>query len=556
MSKPSFENIDKWFFDYLEGNLSPKQRIDLEHFVSENPELEAELQAWKNSFVEEDENTPAFHLSGAKPYPLAKVLVSSTAITVIVSAIIFGYFQFSHLFLESKYLAQNIDVSKITFSDELEEDVLLEHNNLALLEDTPITSSNETFAYSKVVDNQLESQGLLSLNNTEDTDGRIDYAHLSTLNHSDNLNELVETINGLNATESLTNLFSEENIAEDFNNQSNQKKEVQTKNAPRKTSLRKRFQTGLKQAKKMLDQPVALSNSRDPNIHVPMMTGYQANFGMAGSTLRTRFQNTARSQWNGSGQGKIQNLLSYDSYIYAIRGGLGIDLAYSNYGDGSIQDIVSSVTYSPKFSLGKNVSFEPAIRLKMGNLELDQNSQLIGSRIERNRGNILDLYTDNQTPLGSSMWFRDIGTGFLLNTKWFYSGVNVDNVRRHYNNIYSSEINDNFREDLYFTAVAGTEYKPFGKEIQYNVYSLYQRYGDLNEIWVGGGIQWHAIDVGISANQNKDFVASLGVKTSNWSIHYNLDFLESRLLNERMLSHQVSLRLMMKPDRYVAKFLS
>ena len=548
MSKPSFENIDKWIFDYLEGNLSSKQKRELEEFLADNPELDADFHAWKESFVEEDEHVPVFQMNLTKPFPYTQVILTSSLSIVALVAIIFSYVQFNHLFLDSKYLAENIDVSRISIAEDLDDwpinknekqppefsgNIVSEKQELRLKDNNQLVSYPNDF-------NSLSGSA-------EDINQKLEKN--SHLLNKGNLSEVVSTINNLRLGQTEARDIEEEIVTIES-------EETILKTSQKNITMRKRFQAGIKQAKRMLDQPVALSNSRDPNIHVPMMTGYQANFGMAGSTLRTRFQNTTRSQWHGSENAKIQNLLSYDSYIYALRGGLGFDLAYSNYGDGSIQDLVSSITYSPKFSLSKNVSFEPAVRFKMGNVELDQSSQFIGSRIERTRGNVRDFYTDNQDPLGSNMWFRDLGAGALINTKWFYSGVNVDNVRRHYNNIYSSEINDDFREDLYFTAVAGTEYKPFGKEIQYNVYALYQKYGELNEVWTGGGIQWRALDIGMSANQNIDFVASLGVKTGNWSVHYNLDYLESRLLNQKMLSHQVSFRVMMRPSRYVTKFLS
>lgn len=551
MSSPSFENIDKWIFDYLEGNLSSKQKRELEQFLSDNPELDVDFHAWKESYVEQEEQVPVFQLNLVKPYPYAQVILSSSVVVLAVFAIIFSYLQFNHLFLDSRYLAENIDVSKISIAEDFDDWSITK-----IADQTPVFSDNSDKIMSTEKELSLKDNNqIVPLSNDFNSRNYIAESNNQRLENDSymvnegNLSALVSTINNFR----LAQIEASDNEGEIVTIES---EETILKANQNNITMRKRFQAGVKQAKRMLDQPVALSNSRDPNIHVPMMTGYQANFGMAGSTLRTRFQNTTRSQWHGSENAKIQNLLSYDSYIYALRGGLGLDLAYSNYGDGSIQDFVSSITYSPKFSLSKNVSFEPAVRFKMGNVELDQSSQFIGSRIERTRGNVRDFYTDNQDPLGSSMWYRDLGVGALINTKWFYTGVNVDNVRRHYNNIYSSEINDDFREDLYFTALAGTEYKPFGKEIQYNVYAFYQKYGALNEIWTGGGVQWRALDMGVSANQNMDFVASLGIKTADWSVHYNLDYLESRLLNQKMLSHQVSLRVMMRPSRYVAKFLS
>lgn len=51
-------NIDKWLFDYYEGNLSPSDIRKLEQFLQKNPDYYEDAEAWKDSFVEE--SMPAF----------------------------------------------------------------------------------------------------------------------------------------------------------------------------------------------------------------------------------------------------------------------------------------------------------------------------------------------------------------------------------------------------------------------------------------------------------------------------------------------------------------
>jgi 6-pyruvoyl-tetrahydropterin synthase len=50
--KPTLENIDKWFFDSLEGNLSTDQQELLAQFIAQHPELELEQEAWAQSSFE------------------------------------------------------------------------------------------------------------------------------------------------------------------------------------------------------------------------------------------------------------------------------------------------------------------------------------------------------------------------------------------------------------------------------------------------------------------------------------------------------------------------
>ena len=44
--KPTLDNIDQWFFDSIEGNLSTEQQELLAQFIAQHPELELEQEAW------------------------------------------------------------------------------------------------------------------------------------------------------------------------------------------------------------------------------------------------------------------------------------------------------------------------------------------------------------------------------------------------------------------------------------------------------------------------------------------------------------------------------
>ncbi|NBR13327.1 MAG: hypothetical protein EBU01_01950, partial [Crocinitomicaceae bacterium] len=51
MKFPNRNNIDRWMFDYTEGNLSPEQETLLENYILNNPDLEVDLDAWQLATV-------------------------------------------------------------------------------------------------------------------------------------------------------------------------------------------------------------------------------------------------------------------------------------------------------------------------------------------------------------------------------------------------------------------------------------------------------------------------------------------------------------------------
>ena len=56
MITPNYDNIDRWLFDYIEGNLSSEQESLLENYILNHPELEVDLDMWKMSNIKTSES--------------------------------------------------------------------------------------------------------------------------------------------------------------------------------------------------------------------------------------------------------------------------------------------------------------------------------------------------------------------------------------------------------------------------------------------------------------------------------------------------------------------
>lgn len=547
MSSPSFENIDRWFFEYIEGNLSSDQIEEFHDFITRYPELQEELEEWEATKINPiHSNFSSNHLT--RSTPLSTYLLIGTGIsTVIVSAFfILSYFNT----ISPHYFKQELD---LTLIEEELSDFYTEEKNAPLVrkpntKETPIALNPTTKENTKPAI-AFTSQTSFNTNSNNTTSTQPE----TTIYDNNQTNVKIVTENkDLVQSHHLTSVI--ESI-ESNNIQAPTSYKKVSKNQ-KSQQFRRRFSATVKTIKKMADQPVALSNSRDPHFHVPNKMGYQANFGMAGTLLRDRVQMTSRNQFVGQDNQHFMNQVSWDSYVYALRGGVGIDMSYTDYNRGSINNFEVGLTYSPKFSVSKNISIEPALRFKTGTIDLNQSSPIIGQSVEINRANRLTVFPDGDQPIGSQLLYRDLGTGVLVNTKWFYAGVNLDNIRRHYNNFYSNSIDPNQRASLHFSGIAGTDYSPVGKDIRYSAYLFYQNFGTLNELWTGFNIQWKFLEIGGGASTNLDFGSSLGIKLDQVSLHYNIDYLTSVLLDEQLLSHQLSMRYLFKPSRQAIKLLN
>jgi hypothetical protein len=280
------------------------------------------------------------------------------------------------------------------------------------------------------------------------------------------------------------------------------------------------------------------------------------NFGAVGTLMATRVQTMSRLQWAGQPNQQLMNSVSIDGYSYGMRGGLGLVVSHAQYANGGIQNIHSSLTYSPKFSVSRNVIVEPSIRFTMGNKTIDPTKIQTGSLVEMERLNPHQFYSVGQMPIGRSLWYRDLGLGLSVNTRWFYASVQGDNLLRHTDNIYSSNLTDIRRSGHHFIATVGTDYESRKEHYGVSPYLVYQQYETLKEAWLGVNLRYHWITLGGAISSQLDPALSIGLKFNHFMLAYNADLTHSEIFEKQFLSHQLTLRILTKPSRMGQRLLN
>ena len=81
----------------------------------------------------------------------------------------------------------------------------------------------------------------------------------------------------------------------------------------------------------MMNDPIALTNFRDPHYNIPGLSVSDINFSSAGTQLATRIQTLSRAQWYGKENQQLMNQLNLDGYVYAVRGGFALQLNHANF---------------------------------------------------------------------------------------------------------------------------------------------------------------------------------------------------------------------------------
>lgn len=386
MSNLSFENIDRWLFEYTEGNLSPDQVSQLEYFLSIHPELQLELDAWNSAKVTPEAEVAVNVAALQKSYNVWP-LISTIFIALLGIGAFFYLYDFT---ADTKYAQKSIDLEmigdydndfvfsgKTNFSKEENEGVnkkVSSENLVSSDKGTSIplhiasTSSSNFKEKNKVVSNY---EGLnvnqIGSNISTSSQNFMKEGSLTSSFENDLTSWLFEAPELERVKYSLNNGFT------DNNELALQASNVKTSTTKTKSTFSRKAKSMIRKVQRMMDQPIALRNFKDPHYAIPNLSSYQANFGMAGTMIQHRFQATSRNQWVGRENQQLMNRIAWDGYIRPLRGGVGIDLNYNDFQDGSIKDMSFGLTYSPKFSVSKNVSFEPAVRFKMGMTDYSSN---------------------------------------------------------------------------------------------------------------------------------------------------------------------------------------
>ena len=558
MSNLSYSNIDRWLFELVEGNLSPEQIAQLESFLVQHPELDVDKDMWELAKVDKQEYVYQHQQKFIKRRPVGIYMSFGFVSLAIVISLGFLNFYSSQPFgakLNTQVLTSVNKVGQFETINSLSQKAPpnnqkqydgIDHNIISATRDnSPSFGNNLSFNNNTA----FNSTSNLAANLKDVSNCEVDKTTLTIAENTFGLESLetekvkeipfVQIDKDFTLKSKVNNLSSKRFAQSDY-----------------KMSFGAKLNKIGRSIQRMMDNPVALKNTKDPYYHVPGMQSMDVNFGSVGTLLATRVQTISRAQWLGEDNQQMMNQLSIDGYSYGMRGGLGFQLNQNYYGKGEIVNYNASLIYSPKFSIARNIVLEPSVRFKMGNKAINSGQIQAGAVVEYDRMNQQEFQIFGTEPMGKSLWYKDLGLGLMVNTKWFYIGIQQDNLLRHFDNIYSTDITNPRRVGKHFVATIGTDYESKKENLTVSPYFVYQQKEALSEGWLGFNLRYHWLTVGGAISSNLDPAASIGLKFSHFMIAYNADYTYSQYLDGKRLSHQLTLRFLTKPSRIGQRLLN
>ncbi|MEN9947539.1 MAG: hypothetical protein RL106_362 [Bacteroidota bacterium] len=133
------------------------------------------------------------------------------------------------------------------------------------------------------------------------------------------------------------------------------------------------------------------------------------NPAFAGASLQSRFAMQYRNQWLGIPKGYRSYVASFDSYINAMKSGIGVVIQKDAAGIGNLSRSSVSLQYAYETRIKKNWYIRPAIQLGLGSRSVNFNDLTFYDQLIRdNASSTLETYP------GASTQFFDTGAGILV----------------------------------------------------------------------------------------------------------------------------------------------
>lgn len=535
MNTPNFDNIDRWLFDYVEGNLNSDQESTLENYILNHPELEVDLDMWRMSNIKisdtfvNDLNIPK-KTEKSHAYRLMNVF------GILVILLIGRQIHFSETISPS-----NKDEIQVSHPPKNNNNELVKENTI--LSSNLIVNSENRSTYASINPSLNSTSNISDLNNYNlplSSTGNF-LSNAGNIGDPFDLKKLmIEKLNlnlDLKLSSKNTNEYSADNlelIGEEIESKSNISQFLGVK-AKTKRIINK--------IDRLLSQNVALSNYRDHQYLIPQISSIDANLSSIGSVSQSRFQSTTRIRWMNSNQRKLSQQITFDTYARPIRSGVGAQVNYDYYADGSIKDWNGALIVSPKIALSRNIFLEPVAKLKIGNKLLDRDKTDNNSLAIFNTDSPQAFSYDTTQNIGRKLWYRDLDLGLTINTNIFYIGIQASNLLNHSENIYQNTQNTNYRTPTVYSLFAGTQYVSRNEKLSFHPY-FYMRSVNKNKQYFGGfSLDLDKFYLGAAADFNDQYSASIGLSFDRFALILQSTNSYIPELNQHLYTHQLTIRI-------------
>ena len=557
--QPTHENIDRWLFDYTEGNLSAEQEQQLELFLMNHPDLELDMDAWEMSKV--DVAPMVFErkelLYKKRSYKPALALLSLLILFTTGISLLY-----SNQKQETQTTSINAQSGK---KNTARTEQKIANTTIKRTEsDQSVSSVNGPSLYTPV------STPYETTRNTTDHLSLNASTEQSSLSRVELTNETTHPVAEDPSDYRLSNSqipistmeFERINLhalkgmhvggyRTDFKN------EALSLNAELDAAVISLGNIKLfKKIDQLLSKDIGLSNNQSYDYTMPGQSNLDLNFSSVGTTSQTRFQmiSSIRSLENPA-QFKLNNQLSLDAYSRNMRSGFGIQANYDDFSTGLIRNGNVALIFSPKIALSRKISLEPAVRFKMGTHTLNEQKMVNESSVEYNTGQVNQFQFDPNLAIGRTLWYRDLDAGLTIHTPLFFLSGQITNIFKHNENIFSNN-GETMAASRNLNLITGTQYISRNEKLIFAPYAIYQHSNYQQQLFGGFTFKAGKAQLGLSYGNLNTGSVSFGYVGKNFALIGQSGFGTLASTQQRTYTHQLTLRIHSSVSKKARRYIS
>ena len=576
MNIPNRENINRWLFDWTEGNLSPSQEMQLEEFLIENPDLSIDADAWDAATVS---SIPFTYENQASLKKRKKRVFAYWQFYALILLIATGgtgiYFSFkteSQQIVAKTSNTSKSPISKITTTptknNNSQEPITIntpisnpgrqnfyeapsyqaslnKHTENINSNELPFSSENENVSFdNNTITNTIEivSQPIIPIENIELID-KLDVSAVSVepLIGSD---EIIQSENEI--------IQSENEIIQSKNESESDDKKLSRKkiNLP---TLKLNSSSSLS---KWVKKDLTNTNQKDRVYALSEKSNLDLNNSFVGNISQLKFQSMSTVRWiDIADQQKISQQVSFDGYLREAKAGLGIISNYSNFSNGLIQDWNLNLIYAPKLAINRYLTIEPSMKYTFGKKVLNSSKVINNSTVEVETNQLETFSIDPNQAIGKNLWYRDLGAGLIINAGPIYFGGQVNNLLKHQDNLYSNDYTSIRRANRELTLVGGTDFNSKNGNFTFSPYIFHTIFGSQSSTYLGASVQLKSFLIGGSYQTNGSSSGMIGLHKDRFSLLCQTSYASSSYTQSKSFIHQLTIRINSNISKKTRRYL-
>ena len=565
MNIPNRDNIDRWLFDWTEGNLSPSQEIQLEEFLTMNPDLEIDADAWTAATVS------SIPFSYEKQASLRKRKKRILAYWQFYAAALFLLFLGSGLYLILNAKGQTAQPLAKTASSQLK--INNSNNSKKAVEQsknkrntTATTQQNGAPSTLILVDKKKPAITIPTtkipttvISKEEKIDAIANHELLKIVESKITLGMEVLPINSLLTYQLEEKQLAENELSKYILNQGVTTDNNDTENFHKRASRTRSFSVKLNPSSKLAQwtkKELTNTNQKERIYAMPEKSNLDLNSSFVGNTSQLKFQSISTARWISSNeQQKVSQQIALDGYVRKAKSGFGVVANYSNFSNGLIQDWNINLICAPKLAINRYITIEPSMKYTFGKKALDQ-TKIVNNSVTEFQTNHLETFSINPTlPVGRNLWYRDLGAGMIVNAGPVYFGAQLNNLLRHQDNLYSNDYSTIRRANSELTLVGGTDLNSTNGNFTFSPYVFHTVSDAISTTHVGATVRLKSFILGGTYQTNGSSSLLIGVHAERFALFCQTSYVNSSFNQQKSFIHQLTFRINSNISKKTRRYL-